>query len=750
MNKIRILCKSVWVIYILLLTNPTQAQEKRALTLEDIFQQNTLGSSSVYGINWMNDGRFYTSIRYDIPARLSHILKYDITTGEVVDTLVNGHALRKPGTEDPLFFTSYSLSADEQQVLLATEEESIYRRSSKAHYYLLDLQSKALRPLAAGEKQSYATFSPDGKKVAYVRKNELFYLTINDMKEYAVTTDGEFNHIINGSADWVYEEEFSFAKGFFWSPDSKKIAFLRFDESAVKEYNMQTWGQLYPNDYRFKYPKAGEANSQISALIYHLPAGKAAGKLVSVDTGKESDIYLPRLKWTKNPDLLSVVRMNRLQNRLEILHAEAATGNTQLVLKEESDTYVDLDYNDHIEYLPNNSGILRTSEQDGFKHIYLYDINGKLIRQITKGQWEVTELVGFDDDRKLVYFISAEDSPLERQLYRISLKGKNKTKLSKEAGVNAVNMSPDYRYYIQYHSSATKPLSVTLHAAPSGKQLKVLEDNAALRQQLANVQLNTKEFFSFTTEDGTTLNGYMIKPADFDENKEYPVLMYVYGGPGSQTVMNNFSTSREYWHSYLADQGYIVVSVDNRGTGARGREFKHTTYKNLGKQEVADQIAAGRYLADLSYVDADRIGIWGWSYGGYMSSLALLMGNDVFSTAIAVAPVTNWRYYDSIYTERYLQRPQDNPEGYDAYSPVTHADKLQGNLLLIHGTGDDNVHFQNAIALQDALIAANKQFDSFYYPNRNHGIYGGNTRLHLFTMMTDYLLEKLPVNEDAL
>ncbi|EMR03409.1 S9 family peptidase [Cesiribacter andamanensis] len=737
---------SVLLALLLLALLPAQAQQRKSPSLEEIFQQNLFGQQSVSGINWMNDGRYYSSLRRATGSSPAQLIKYDITTGEPVATLVDGSKLTAPGQSQPLSFSGYSLSADESKVLLASEVESIYRRSSKAYYYIYDLKSGALTPLAEGDKQLYATFSPDGSKVAYVRNNNLYYKDLASMQEVAVTTDGRFNEIIYGSADWVYEEEFSFAKGFFWSPDSRKIAFYRFDERQVPEFNMQLWtdvrkGQLYPEDYKFKYPKAGEKNSVVNILVHHL----AEGKNVQIDTGQETDIYLPRIYWTKNPDVLSYIRMNRLQNQLELLHANAATGVSTPIITEKAASYVDLDYNDQLIYLEDGKSFVRTSEQDGYKHIYHHSLNGDLIRQITSGPWEVTELVGVDEKRGLVYYISAEDSPLERQFYSISLKAKKpkKTRLSKEPGVVSINMSDDFSFYIQNHSSATEPLTVSLHRAPTGEEVKVLEDNQRLKQRLETHRLNTKEFFDFSTADGTRLHGYMIRPANFDATRQYPVLMYVYGGPGSQTVLNNFSTQREVYHSYLADQGYLVVSVDNRGTGARGRDFKHITYGQMGKWEVQDQIEAARYLGSMPYVDKDRIGIWGWSYGGYMSSLALFVGNEVFKTAIAVAPVTNWRFYDTIYTERYLKTPQENAEGYDAWSPLSHVDKLKGNYFLIHGTGDDNVHFQNAVALQDALISAGKQFQSFYYPNRNHGIRGGNTSLHLFQMMTDYLKANL-------
>ena len=502
---------------------------------------------------------------------------------------------------------------------------------------------------------------------------------------------------------------------------------------------MQQWGDLYPLDDRFKYPKAGEANSAVRVSVYHLPSKKTT----KVDVGSETDIYLPRVQWTTDNNTLSVTRLNRLENRLDIMHANASTGEAETILTEESDTYVDINYNNDLTYLGDGQHFVYTSEQDGYKHIYLYTVAGKRVRQVTQGNWEVSELAAIDEAQKLMYYLSTEASPLERQLYSISWQGKKKRRLSEEPGTHRVDFSPDARYYVDRHSSVDHPLVVELHQAPSAKTIRTLEDNQALREAVAKYRWGTREEITVPVGDGVALNGYLIKPHDFDSTLQYPLLTYVYGGPGSQMVNNEWMSDREGWFHVLAQRGYLVACVDNRGTGGRGRDFSHGTYAQLGKLEVQDQIASAKYLGQLPYVDADRIGIWGWSYGGYMSSLALFMGNEVFKAAIAVAPVTSWRFYDSVYTERYLQTPQLNAEGYDRYSPLSHVDKLRGNFLLIHGTGDDNVHFQNAVMLQDALIAANKQFDWFYYPNRNHGIYGGNTRLHLFTMMTDFVEAKL-------
>lgn len=708
---------------------PALAQEAKKVSLEDVFKKGTFSQKSVFGINWMKDGLYYSSLveRDGYPA----VVKINVSTGEEVGVLLDGSSLE-------IDFSSYSFNADETKALLATAVEPIYRRSSKGIYYVVDLATGQKQQLMGGEKISYATLSPDNTHVAFVKDNNLYITELSSQKVTRLTDDGEANKIINGAADWVYEEEFSMAQAFKWSPDGKKIAFIRFDESEVPEFNMQTWGPLYPKDYRFKYPKAGEKNALVSIHVVDI----SSLAIQKMDAGTETDQYLPRLYWTQDSNQLAFIRLNRLQNQLDLLHANASTGESKLILSEISKTYVDLDYNDDLQYLSDGNSFVRTSEQDGYKHVYHHRMDGSLIRQLTSGTWEVSSMVGIDEKAKKLYYVSTEASPLERNFYVIQLDGKGKKSLTPAKGSHTINMSPDFSYFIDYYTTAETPVKVSLYEA-SGKERKVLEDNRELRERMSSFALGKKEFFSFPTLDGTLLNGYLIKPADFDPNKKYPVLMYVYGGPGSQNVLNSWGGSRDFWHQHLAAEGYLVASIDNRGTGARGRDFKHATYANLGKLETIDQIEGAKYLAKMPFVDPSRIGIWGWSYGGYMSSLSLMIGHEVFKTAIAVAPVTTWRYYDTIYTERYLQTPQLNPAGYDENSPITHVNKLKGNFLLIHGTGDDNVHFQNAVDLVNALIAANKQFESFYYPNRNHGISGGNTTWHLYTQMTDFLKRKL-------
>ncbi len=707
--------------------------QKKNVSLDEVWTKFAFSQKQVRSINWMKDGSFYSALEN------GRIVKHQVTDGAAVETLFDeGVSVENLGQK--ITIADYTLSSNEQKILIETDPEQIYRRSSRAENFVYDIKTKKLAKLSSGGKQSFATFSPDGTKIAFVRQNNLFMVDLNTMSERQITTDGKWNNIINGMCDWVYEEEFSFAKAFFWSPDSRKIAFYTFDESKVPEYNMQMWGKLYPTDYRYKYPKAGEPNSAVSISVYNL----VDAKTVKMDLGKETDLYIPRIRWTINPNVLSISRLNRYQNKMELIHADAFTGKTTTILIEESRTYVDVEnFGDDLTYLADGKSFIMSSEKGGYKHLYQYDMSGREVRQITNGKWEVDNFYGIDESSNTLYFTSTEIASIERHLYSISLDGKVKKKLSIDRGVNSANFSPDFKYFILNNTASNSPLKVSLYRSANAQLVKVLEDNADLRARLTGYNISPKEFTVIKTAEGVELNSWMIKPANFDPNKKYPLLMFVYGGPGSQQVLNQYDGANFFWYQILAQKGYIIACVDNRGTGGRGSEFKKCTYLNLGKLEVHDQIEAAKYFGRLPFIDATRIGIQGWSYGGFMASNCLFQGADVFKAAIAVAPVTNWRYYDTVYTERFLRTPQENPSGYDDNSPVTHAKNLKGNFLLVHGTGDDNVHFQNAVALEDALIKNNKQFQSFYYPNKNHGIAGGNTRLHLYTMMTSFLEKNL-------
>ncbi|WP_345230288.1 S9 family peptidase [Olivibacter ginsenosidimutans] len=721
------------LIICMLMGSSALAQPPKHITLEDIFQHGTFHSKTVNGLRSLKDGKTYVSIETNPKTKEKYAARYMYTTGKLVEVLYTTKDFYYKGKQLAI---STDFNADERKVMIADESEAIYRRSSKANYYVFDSASKKITEVSTNGKQLFATLSPDGTKVAFVRENNLFIKDLINGNEEQITHDGKTNEIINGKTDWVYEEEFALAKAFFWSPDSKTIAYYKFDETNVPVYSMTLYEGLYPTDYRYKYPKAGEKNAIVSIHLYHV----AQKNTTTVDIGSEKDQYIPRIQWTQDPTVLCVLRMNRHQNKLEYLFAQAETGSTQLILCEENKYYINI--NDDLTFLKNGKEFILSSEQDGYNHLYLYRSNGELVKQLTKGPWEVTRFYGFNEKTQTIYYQSTESSPLQRDVYALTLDGKQKRKLSPNPGTNEATFSTDFSYYILNHSDTNTPPYITLNNQ-QGKAIRTLEDNKEAKTTAQTYGIKGSEFFQFTTAAGISLNGYMIKPTPFDANKKYPVLMYVYGGPGSQNVADSWSGSRNIWFNYLAQQGYIVACIDNRGTGFRGQEFQKSTYLNLGKLEVEDQIAGAKWLGQQSFVDPSRIGIWGWSYGGYMASLCITKGADVFKMAIAVAPVTTWRYYDSIYTERYLRTPQENAAGYDDNSPIHFADQLKGKFLLIHGTGDDNVHFQNSVVFSEALIQANKPFEQAYYPNKNHGISGGNTSLHLYHKMTDFIVNNL-------
>ena len=622
-------------------------------------------------------------------------------------------------------------------ILLANNTQDIYRHSFTADYYLYTIDSKKLTKIL--EQVQEPTFSPDGKKIAYAKENNLFVYDIASNTNIQITADGKKNAIINGITDWVYEEEFAFVRAFDWSLDSQKIAYIRFDESQVPEFSMTIFGKfLYPEIETFKYPKAGEKNSEVSLHLYNIDS-KTTNK---VDLSRYTDFYIPRIEWTNDSNMLSAKILNRHQDNLDLLFVDGTTAKSSVVFNEKNKAFIDFVDTDNLTFLKDNSFIW-TSEKDGFNHIYHYDKNGKLINQVTKGNWEVTQYYGLDEKSNTVYYQSTENGSINRVVCKIGLDGKNKVVLSQNTGTNEATFSPNFQYFINTFSSATQSTTYTLNASITGKQLQLIGNNLYLDTRLKAYNLPQKEFFVLKTEKGHELNAWIIKPKDFATNKKYPVLMHQYSGPGSQQVGNTWNNYNDYWFMMLAQQGYIIVCVDGRGTGYKGANFKKVTYKQLGKYEVEDQIDAAKVIGDYPYVDKSRIGIWGWSYGGFMSSNCILKGSNIFKMAIAVAPVTNWRFYDSVYTERYMQTPQENPSGYDENSPINFADKLKGKYLLIHGAADDNVHLQNSMQMMEALIQANKQFDSQIYPDKNHGIYGGKTRIQLFNKMTNFIQENL-------
>lgn len=674
----------------------------------------------------------YTVLNVDRASRTQQIDLYDFATLKKVSNLIDtkNHTALSAGID------SYIFDSSEKKILIACNSNQIFRHSFTADYYLYDIASKSLTKLFDFQIQE-PTFSPDGTKIAYARENNLYVYDIASNKSTPITTDGKKNAVINGITDWVYEEEFAFVRAFDWSKDSKKVAYIRFDESQVPEFSMSMFHKdLYPTIETFKYPKAGEKNSVVSLHIYDV----AATATKKVDLGNYNDFYIARLQWTNDANVLSAQVLNRHQDNLDLLFVDGNTAAAKVVLNEKDKAYVDV--TDNLTFLKDNSFIW-TSEKDGFNHIYLYDKTGKLKTQVTKGNWEVTSYYGFDEKTKTIFYQSTENGSINRDLYRIGLDGKNKLRLSKKTGTSAATFSPNFQYFITTFSSNLVPTTYTLNESKTGKEIQVIENNQALADKLKAYNLPAKEFIVLKTAKGNELNAWILKPKDFDPSKKYPVFMYQYSGPGSQQVNNDWNNSDDYWFLSLTQQGYIVACVDGRGTGFKGADFKKVTQKELGKYEVEDQIDAARVLGSYSYVDASRIGIFGWSYGGFMASNCIFQGNDVFKMAIAVAPVTNWRFYDSVYTERYMQTPQENASGYDQNSPINHVDKLKGKFLLIHGSGDDNVHVQNSMQMMEALIQANKQFDSQIYPDKNHGIYGGATRIQLYNKMTNFIKENL-------
>ncbi len=707
-----------------------------ATSQTDSFSLNQIwdGSFRTQGLtalHSMKNGQQYSVLNFDRSTGSTSIDLYDYITFSKVKVIATSKTM-----EAIPYFTNYTFSANESKLILETNTESIFRYSVLGNYYVYDIYLEKL-DLISEHKIQEPTFSPDGTKVAYGLNNNLYVKDLISGDTKQITFDGEKNRIINGITDWVYEEEFAFVRAFEWNASSDRIAFIRFDETEVPEFSMDVYGtDLYQTQNVFKYPKAGEKNAIVSLHFYDLNTDKTATVPLSTSY---NDFYIPRIKWTNDANVLSAQYMNRHQNKLDLWLINPETEDANLVLSETDDAYVDV--TDNLTFLEDNS-FLWTSERDGFNHLYHYSKTGQLKKQITKGAWEVTAYYGYNESENAIYYQSVENGSINRDVYSVRLNGKRKMRLSSQVGTNDASFSADFTYFIKTFSSANIPTKYTLHDSKTGRLVRNIKDNSALKNTLSSYKYSNKEFSTLNV-NGNDLNMWMLKPSDFDATKTYPLLMFQYSGPGSQRVVNKWNSSRDYWHQYLAQQGYIVVCVDGRGTGFKGSDFKKVTYLNLVKYETEDQIQAAKQIGSLPYIDASRIGIWGWSFGGHMSTNCLLKGNDVFKMAIAVAPVTSWRFYDTIYTERFMRTPQENPGGYDDNSPFNYPELLKGDYLLIHGSGDDNVHVQHTMRMVEALIQANKQFEWSIYPDKNHGIYGGNTTMHLYTKMTNFLHEKL-------
>ena len=720
--------KKILILFIAITTFATA--QKKDITIDEIWD-GTFRTERMNSLNSMNDD-FYSLQNFDKTTRSSTVDKYSYATLEKVETIVDSKDLK-----ELKYFESYSFNNNETKLILGVDSEPIYRHSSLGIFYVYDIASKSLQ-LIDEEKIQEPTFSPDSKKVAYAKNNNLFIKNLETNEITQITADGLKNSIINGICDWVYEEEFAFVRAFDWSSNSENIAFLRFDETEVPTFSMDIVGtELYPTQQVFKYPKAGEKNSTVTLHLYNLNSAKST----KINVGNYE--YIPRIKWTNDANTLCVTTLNRHQNNLNLYFVNASDFSSKVVLNETDKAYIDI--NDNLTFLKDNSFIW-TSEKDGFNHIYWYSKEGKLLNQVTNGDWEVTIFYGINENTKTIFYQSVEDGSINRTVYSIKLNGKDKKRLSNAFGTNDASFSKNLGFFINTFSDVKTPPIYTLHNN-KGELLKEVLANTTLLENLKSYNLSEKEFFTLKTENGE-FNAWMLKPSNFDATKKYPLFMTQYSGPGSQSVSNSWNSANDYWFQHLAQKGYIIVCVDGRGTGFKGADFKKATYLNMVKYETIDQIDAAKELAKRSYINSNEIGIWGWSFGGHMSTNCLLKGNDVFKMAIAVAPVTSWRFYDTVYTERFMRTPQENPTGYDENSPINYADKLKGKFLLIHGSGDDNVHVQNTMRLTNALIEANKPFDQAIYPDRTHGIYRGkNTRLHLFNKMTKFIEENLGKKE---
>ncbi len=711
------------------------------VTLQDL-SWGTYYPEGIRGIKPTLDGEHYTRISPD----RKKIVKYSFKTGQEVATVFDVTTARDCSLRT---FDDYIMSPDESRILIQTETKPIYRRSFTAVYYIFNVRNNTLEPLSENGPQQVPLFSPDGNQIAFVRENNIYLVKLLfGNSESQITTDGKFNHVLNGIPDWVYEEEFGFNRAFDFSADSKMIAYIRFDESQVPMYSFPWYKgmapameeyDVYPGAYQYKYPMPGVDNSKVTVHTFDIKSKVTR----QMDLPLDADGYIPRIKFTDNENTLAIMTLNRHQNRFDLYFANPRSTLCKLAVRDEEERYIKEDAYSSIAFYPTH--FVMMSERDGYNHLYLYTAAGNLVKQITRGKYEVKNFLGWDRKSNTFYYTSNEESPLRTAVYKIDAKGR-KTKLSDREGTNSAIFSKNLKYYINTFSNIQTPTVITINDN-NGKTLTTLVDNRKLNDRLAGVALPTKEFFTFTTTDGTELNGWMMKPADFDPAKKYPVIMHQYSGPGSQQVLDRWATGSRgdggMFEAYMADRGFISVCVDGRGTGGRGADFEKCTYLNLGVKEARDQVETALYLGTLPYVDARNIGIWGWSFGGYNTLMAMSEGTPVFKAGVAIAAPTDWRFYDSVYTERFMRTPKENTEGYDAASAIKRADKLHGELLLMHGTADDNVHLRNAAEYSEALVQADKQFDMHIYTNRNHGIYGGNTTKHLLTRVTEFFIENL-------
>lgn len=703
------------------------------LTIEDI-NAGQYYARSIRGVTPMNDGEHYTQLSPDN----KRIVKYSYKTGKEVGVIFDVETARECNLEK---IQGYIFSPDEKRILIETEREPIYRRSYSSVYHLYSVENNKLSELTEG-KIRIPVFSPDGNLIAFVRDNNIFLIKLlYGGSESQITKDGEINKVINGTPDWVYEEEFGYNSALTFSPDNKMIAYVRWDESNVKSFEFPMYkGDCpaymqyaeYPGKYTYKYPVAGEDNSKVSVKTFDIFSKVTRTMQLPI----EDDAYIPRIRFTNNPEQLAIMTINRHQNRFDMYYANPRSGVCKLILRDESNWYIKESIYDNIKFYDKYFSLL--SEKDGFAHLYWYTINGTLVKQVTQGKFEVKSFLGWDEKSNTFYYVSNEGSPLRTAVWKTDGKGR-KTCLSQKEGTNNAMFSAGMKYFINFFNNTETPTEVTINDN-NGKTIATLMDNADLKAKVAGMKMPEKEFFTFTTPEGYELNGWMMKPVDFDPSQKYPILMFQYSGPGSQQVLDTWSVS---WETYMATQGYIAVCVDGRGTGGRGAAFEKCTYLSIGVKEADDQVSAAKYLGTLPYIDKDRIAIWGWSYGGYMTLMSMSQGSNVFKAGIAVAAPTDWRFYDTVYTERFMRTPQENKEGYDKASAINRIDKLHGKLLMVHGTADDNVHYRNMAEYCEELVQHDKYCDMQIYTNRNHNIMGGNTRNHLYKKLTNYIKENL-------
>ncbi len=721
--KVGSIAARIIVLSILAISVKAQTQ----LTQEDIWTNGNFTPRKIDKIYWFKDSESFAGLNGN------KILEFSVDGDKKGKVLLDGN-------EQNIEISDFSFDPSEEKILVLTNKKPLWRRSYVGDYLLYDLKGGSIKALSDGGQQSYASFSPDGKKVAYVKAYNLYYKDLEKNEEIAITEGGSELGKVNGTADWLYEEEFYLTKAFEWSPEGDKIAFLSFDQEEVPEYDLQVWEGTYPGKKTIKYPKAGQTNPKVEVNIFHL----ATGKTINANMGQSQDIYIPMLVWTKNNDILSITRLDRAQKKLDIIHVGANSGMAQVILIDAARTFVDYNFIKELTYLDDGESFIYASEKTGFKHLFHFKINGQLIRQVTQGKYEVSELLRVDSKSGLIYYLSTEDGPAQRQVYEISLKGKKKRKLSTQAGWHKAYFSPDGKYFLDHHSSLSSAPSYSIYSVSNGRLELELEKNEAIKSRSEKYGLVTPELIQVELEDSVKLDGYVIKPSNMESGKKYPALIYVYGGPGSQKVKNQWQfKQRELWHQMMVQKGYVVYCFDNRGTGAKGVVFKKQVYRNLGKMESEDQIRVARTIAKYDFIDPERIGIWGWSYGGYLSSLCKFLDPDLFKLAVSVAPVTDWKFYNSAYTERYMEQPENNASGYESFTPLSLCSSHEGKLLLIHASGDDNVHIQNSMELVKKMVQENKKVDFMVYPEGAHSINFGDSRMNVYQKITDYLIENL-------